>query len=116
MVGGIDVVGNSCGTRSPTSSAPQGRAPRVRILPAEEYRSALHDKLHEEVAELLATADGHGVVDEAVDVLEVVAAIAAEQGATLDSNVDVARRKRAQRGGFKMQLWLEGVDRGPTAP
>ena len=93
-----------------------GRTPRVRILPAEEYRSTLHDKLHEEVAELLATADSHAVVEEAADVIEVVAAIAAESGATLDSIVDVARRKRAQRGGFEMQIWLEGVDRGPTAP
>jgi hypothetical protein len=40
-------------------------------------------------------------------------AIAAVQGATLDSIVEVARRKRAERGGFDMRLWLDRID--PTS-
>ena len=80
-----------------------------------DYRAALLDKLHEEVAELACGAsDADAVIEEAADVLEVLTAIAAEHGATLDSIVDVARSKRAERGGFDMRLWLDGVD--PASP
>jgi predicted house-cleaning noncanonical NTP pyrophosphatase (MazG superfamily) len=54
------------------------------------------------------------VSEEAADILEVLTAIAAEQGATLDTIVEVARRKRAERGGFDMRLWLDRID--PASP
>ena len=90
-----------------------GRTPRVTILPAESYRAALLDKLHEEVAELAAAQSTELLVEEAADILEVLNAIATEHGASLDTIVEVARRKRAQRGGFDMRLWLDGVDPDP---
>ena len=86
-----------------------GRTPRVTTLGTHDYRTALCDKLREEVTELLA-ADGADVIEEAADILEVLTAIAAEHGATIDSIVDIARRKREQRGGFEMRLWLESVE------
>ncbi len=87
-----------------------GRTPHVRTLSTAEYRIALLDKLPEEVAELIAAATRDAVIDEAADVLEVLATIAAEHGATLDSIVDVAQSKRAEREGFDMRLWLDRVD------
>jgi hypothetical protein len=42
----------------------------------------------------------------------VVGAIAAEYGGTIEDIVNVARRKRATRGGFDLRLWLNGVGGG----
>ena len=87
-----------------------GRTPHVRTLSIEEYRTALLDKLREEVAELIAAATRDAVIEEAADVLEVLTAIAAGYGGTVDNIVGVARSKRAERGGFDMRLRLDGVD------
>ncbi len=89
-----------------------GRTPVVTTLDTDAYRTALTDKLHEEVAELIAAKDAHAVIEEAADIVEVLAAIAAGYGASIDGIVDVARRKRVKRGGFDMRLWLNGVDPG----
>ena len=93
-----------------------GRTPRVTRLPADAYRNALMDKLREEVAELGAAQAAESVLEEAGDVLEVLTAIAAEHGATLDTIIDVARKKRAERGGFAMRLWFDGVDADSLMP
>jgi predicted house-cleaning noncanonical NTP pyrophosphatase (MazG superfamily) len=93
-----------------------GRVANVRALDTEDFRAALGDKLVEEVAELRAAGDADAVIEEAADVLEVLLAIVAEHGATLDSIVDIARRKRVERGGFAMRVWLENADQAPTAP
>ena len=45
---------------------------------------------------------------------EVLQAIAAEHGVTLAAIDEAARRKRAERGGFGMRLWLDGVDPSPA--
>ena len=87
-----------------------GRTPHVRTLSTAEYRTALLDKLREEVAELIAAATRDAVIEEAADVLEVLTAIAAGHGGTVDNIVGVARSKRDERGGFDMRLWLDGVD------
>ena len=87
-----------------------GRVANVRALDTEDFPAALGDKLVEEVAELRAAGDADAVVEEAADVLEILLAIVAEHGATLDSIVDIARRKRVERGGFAMRVWLENAD------
>jgi predicted house-cleaning noncanonical NTP pyrophosphatase (MazG superfamily) len=87
-----------------------GRTPRVTTLGAAEYRSALRDKLREEVDELLAAQSTGAVIEEAADVLEVLTAIAAEHDHSLADIVDVAHRKRAEKGGFERRLRLGGVD------
>ena len=89
-----------------------GRTPRVATLSHDSYRRALIDKLREEVDELAAAHTAEAMLEEAADVLEVLAAIAAEQGSTLDTIGEVARRKREERGGFGMRLWLDSVDPG----
>jgi predicted house-cleaning noncanonical NTP pyrophosphatase (MazG superfamily) len=108
-------VGKLVRDRIPDVIRASGRTPRVTTLGADDYYAALRHKLQEEVAELLA-AEGNEVLEEAADILEVLTAIAAEHGETLDSIVDVARRKRAERGGFDMRLWLDGVGPAPERP
>lgn len=93
-----------------------GRIPHVKRLSAECYREALVEKLREEVAELASEQTRERALSEAADVLEVLIAITADHGATLDTIVHVARRKREERGGFAMRLWLDGVDPNETRP
>jgi predicted house-cleaning noncanonical NTP pyrophosphatase (MazG superfamily) len=113
---GRDFVGKLVRDSIPSIIRSAGRAADVRALDTEDFGAALGDKLVEEVAELRAASDADAVVEEAADVLEVLLAIVAEHGATLDSIVDIARRKRVERGGFAMRVWLENADQAPTAP
>ena len=111
-----EAVGKLVRDRIPDLIRASGRLPRVKTLTAGPYRQALIEKLHEEVVELAAEQTSEGVLGEAADVLEVLTAIAADHGVTLDTIVDVARRKREQRGGFDMRLWLDGVGEVETRP
>jgi predicted house-cleaning noncanonical NTP pyrophosphatase (MazG superfamily) len=113
---GRDFVGKLVRDGIPSIIRSAGRVADVRALDTEDFRAALGDKLVEEVAELRAAGDADAVIEEAADVLEVLLAIVAEHGATLDNIVDIARRKRVERGGFAMRVWLENADQAPTAP
>jgi predicted house-cleaning noncanonical NTP pyrophosphatase (MazG superfamily) len=113
---GRDFVGKLVRDGIPSIIRSAGRAADVRALDTEDFGAALGDKLVEEVAELRAASDADAVVEEAADVLEVLLTIVAEHGATLDNIVDIARRKRVERGGFAMRVWLENADQAPTAP
>jgi predicted house-cleaning noncanonical NTP pyrophosphatase (MazG superfamily) len=84
-----------------------GRTPRVRALDGAAYATALHHKLLEEAEELRSAPTASAALEEIADVLEVLTAIAALHGATLDDVVKRADRKRAERGGFTRRLWLE---------
>lgn len=81
--------------RIPEIIRASGRRPRVTTLAADAYRAALHDKLREEVDELIAATATDAVIEEAADVLEVLRAITAQRGLTL-AEIDAARRKRAR--------------------
>jgi predicted house-cleaning noncanonical NTP pyrophosphatase (MazG superfamily) len=61
------------------------------------YLTAVHDKLREEVDELTAAKTTDTVIEEAADVVEILIALAGDRGATLDSILDAAQRKRAER-------------------
>lgn len=86
------------------------RTPHVTTMAAGAYRAALLEKLREEVGELIAARTTDVVIEEAADVVEVLIAIAGDQGVTLDSILDAVRRKRVERGGFGMRLWLERIE------
>jgi predicted house-cleaning noncanonical NTP pyrophosphatase (MazG superfamily) len=113
---GRDFVGKLVRDGIPSIIRSAERVADVRALDTDDFRAALGDKLVEEVAELRAAGDADAVVEEAADVLEILLAIVAEHGATLDSIVDIARRKRVERGGFTMRVWLENADQAPTVP
>lgn len=77
-----------------------------RVLEPDEYRAALHAKLAEESAELRTAAPAEQL-GELADLLDVVKALAADAGHTLDQVIDAAAAKTAKRGGFTSRLWLE---------
>jgi predicted house-cleaning noncanonical NTP pyrophosphatase (MazG superfamily) len=83
-----------------------GGTPVIRVLEPDEYRAALHAKLAEESAELCAAAPDEQL-GELADLLEVVRALAADAGHTLEEVLDAANAKTAKRGGFDGRLWLE---------
>jgi predicted house-cleaning noncanonical NTP pyrophosphatase (MazG superfamily) len=99
--------------RDPDIIRESGRRPRVLTLSPVAFRRALMNKLREEVDELAAAHTTESLLEEAADVLEVLAAIAVEHGAALATIVDIARDKRDERGGFDLRLWLDGVDPQP---
>lgn len=89
-----------------------GRVPDVRVLDDAAYRSALHDKLLEEAAELRGAMTNDEVVAELADVLEVLAAMAALHGLSFEGLVVAADYKRSERGGFARRLWLSTTGAG----
>lgn len=97
--------------RIPEIIRASGRTPNVRVLDAAAYESALHEKLLEEAAEL-READSDERLGEAADVLEVLIALAAFHGFTLDDVVRAAEDKAVERGAFSDRLWLERVEVG----
>jgi predicted house-cleaning noncanonical NTP pyrophosphatase (MazG superfamily) len=80
----------------------------VCILADTEFRSALRAKLSEEVSEYLAAEAPAERLAELADVLEVLHALAAQDGHSPEA-LEVARvAKHAERGGFEARLWWQG--------
>lgn len=84
----------------------QGKVPVVRVLPEEEYRLCLQQKLREEVDEYIAS----GEVEELADVLEVIMALLDAEKRTYEELEEVRARKRRERGGFDRKLFLVGIE------
>lgn len=79
-----------------------GDKPVTRILGAGAYRRALWRKLREEVAEFGES----GEVEELADILEVVYALAADEGVSQFQLEEMRKRKRRERGGFDRRVLL----------
>lgn len=94
--------------RIPEIIQADGRRPVVEVLSAERRHQALHDKLVEEAAEAGAAAPDD-LAEELADVLEVLRALAADLGLSLDDVTAAADHKRAQRDGFDDGLLLVEV-------
>ena len=92
--------------RIPEIIRADGREPVTRVLTADEYATELHAKLAEEAGELLDAPADHRL-EEMADVYEVLSAMAAHHGFTMDDVARTAADKRASRGGFADRLWLE---------
>jgi predicted house-cleaning noncanonical NTP pyrophosphatase (MazG superfamily) len=85
----------------------EGKSCTTRVLSDAEYRTRLRDKLAEEIQEF----DESGSVEELVDIVEIILALADLQG--VDGTQLEARRlaKRAERGGFERRLLLIDAER-----
>lgn len=79
-----------------------GQTPITRILDAEAFRDQLGRKLLEEVSEFCAS----GALEELADVLEVVFALAWEQGIDRQQLEEMRQRKARERGGFQRRIYL----------
>jgi len=96
--------------RIPELIRAEGRTPLVRTLGPKEIIPALREKLVEEVDEYLSDAR----VEELVDIIEVVYALATWFG--VDS-AGLERRRAAKhvaRGGFDKGVFLEGIQETPS--
>lgn len=84
-----------------------------RVLDETEYRSALLDKLGEEVHEYLTDR----TPEELADVLEVLHALAALHALTPENLEGLRLHKATERGGFAGRVWLEEhvTDKEPDA-
>lgn len=83
-----------------------GKTLVTRTLDAEEYARALRRKLHEEVAEFDAARSRSASVEELADILEVVYALAANAGASVEQLDALRQYKREEHGGFEKRILL----------
>jgi predicted house-cleaning noncanonical NTP pyrophosphatase (MazG superfamily) len=81
----------------------------IRILDQESYRAALLEKLAEEAQEA-REAPAELLDVELADVLEVLQAIAQAHDLSWNDILEIAKRKRAERGAFENRIFLEYVD------
>lgn len=91
----------------PEIMAAKGEKPVTRILNEEEYRTALENKLLEEVQEM---RQGASKSEEIADIYEVLEALIAANGFSAEDIRALKEKKRAERGGFEKRLFLESVE------
>lgn len=83
-----------------------GKRARTRVLNSEEYLTELDRKLNEECAEYQADKS----LEELADMLEVIYAITAARGYSLDDLEKVRAEKAEKRGAFRDRIFLETVE------
>ena len=90
----------------PSLCEKNNQIPEVRILDSDNYAAALKRKLEEEVEEYLTDNN----IEELADIIEVVEALAENQGASLKDVMAIKERKRNKNGAFKNRIYLISVD------
>ena len=91
--------------RIPEIIAESGKSCTVSVLSDEEYLSLLDSKLNEELAEYQESKS----LEELADLLEVIRAVAAARGASIDAVEEIRAAKAEKRGGFEKKLLLTEV-------
>ena len=89
----------------PDIIAAKGGTVVTHIASDEEYREKLAEKFREEVDEYLKD----GSAEEMADVFEVITAILADRGWTIEQIVAFQKKKRDERGAFKQKIILDGA-------
>jgi predicted house-cleaning noncanonical NTP pyrophosphatase (MazG superfamily) len=85
-----------------------GQIPIIRLLNDSERLPALLRKLDEEHTELQTNL----VIEEVIDMIEVLLAVANQLGHTEETTLQMLHGKRIERGGFENGVWL--IDIQPT--
>lgn len=83
-----------------------GQTAYISTLDDARYLEELRKKLGEEVGEFLES----GEIEELADILEVIEALAAAKGSTLDDVMNIKREKARRNGAFNKRLFLEKVE------
>lgn len=84
--------------------------PQTRELDGEEHVTALKDKLVEEAGEVQKAKSEAEIVGEIADVYELTRTLAVKLGFSLEEVKKLADDKKAERGGFEKQIFLESVE------
>ena len=92
--------------RIPEIIAANGKTAQIRVLSKEEYVAALEKKLIEEVGEYLEGKE----LSELADILEVVQALAENQGISISELLAIKEEKQCKNGAFRKKLFLESVE------
>lgn len=83
-----------------------GQIPVSKIIDDKQYTIALQSKLQEEVKEYLTSNE----VEELADILEVIEALAENQGTTFEEIMRIKCEKQIKNGAFKNKVFLINVD------
>ncbi len=82
-----------------------GKAPYCHIADDVEFSLRLHQKLREEVDAFFE----YHTMEELVDIMEVLYALAAQKGFSAEQLEEARRKKAEERGSFKHRLILDEV-------
>ncbi|MGL5384183.1 MAG: nucleoside triphosphate pyrophosphohydrolase [Culicoidibacterales bacterium] len=93
----------------PTIIAADGKSCETKILDETTYKLELQKKLHEELAEYLATDNDTDAIEELADLLELIHALTTIHNATPQQLENVRAKKAAKRGGFDERIFLVEV-------
>ena len=91
--------------RIPEIIEAQGKTCLCETLDDAEYHRMLDEKLNEELAEYQADKS----LEELADLLEVIRAVAAARGSSIDEIERIRAEMAAKRGGFEKKLLLKEV-------
>lgn len=94
----------------PSLISNNGEKAFIKILNDDEYKSELLKKLLEECNEVLVAKDEEKIL-ELADMLEVMRTMALLYGYSLAEVINVADKKKEERGGFMEKIFLEYVDK-----
>ena len=91
--------------RIPEIIEKDGKTCVCSILSDEDYLKLLDEKLNEELAEYQESKS----MEELADLLEVMRAVAAARGSSMEEVEKIRKEKAAKRGGFEKKILLEEV-------
>ena len=91
--------------RIPEIIMQSGKRPVYSILSGEAYLTKLDEKLNEELAEYQESKS----MEEIADLLEVIRAVAAARGSSIEEVEAIRRDKAVKRGGFEKRILLTEV-------
>jgi len=83
-----------------------GKAFQTRILSDNEYKQVLQKKLQEELEEYISAPNDQNAIEELADILELIHAITATHGSSMEELEQVRIKKLTDRGGFKDKVFL----------
>ena len=92
--------------RIPSICGENGQVPKSRILESAEYTRELRRKLKEEVEEYLASNEP----EELADIVEVIEALAEDQGISFDDIMRMKQKKQDKNGAFRDKVFLISVE------
>ncbi|MFK4320469.1 putative house-cleaning noncanonical NTP pyrophosphatase (MazG superfamily) [Bacillus sp. RC145] len=83
-----------------------GKTPKIRILPEDEYIKEICKKTQEELTEYLEADTKEHKLEELSDLLELINALAEYEGTTLKEINNIRKKKAKERGGFQNRVFL----------